>query len=207
MPLTESPDVTRAPHTAVLAGPRLLGTLGMIASPMLLLEGPLSQRFGAMGSNFWMGLCSLLYVLGWMCSLVGLRWLRATGDGLFARFFFWLQLVGLGLAAVWAAYYIVVPGLQEKTGLLQVTDAAWPLSHILMLVLGGLLVGAKRLRGWRRFPPFLCGLALPVFIVMRGVGAPGAVMSLSFPVLTTLGFFLLGLAVRTSADSTPGAAP
>jgi hypothetical protein len=192
--------IEKEPLTSRGVSPRVLGTVGMLASPMVSLQGPLTALLGEAGSTFRMGLCSLLYVLGWLCSTLGLRMLRATGDGLLARVVFYVQLVGLGLATLWAAQYVVNPGLQERTGLIQVTDAAWPLSHIFMLVVGGLVIAAKRFHGWRRLPFFLCGLAVPVHIVLSGLGAPGPAMSLGFPLFSTLGFFLLGLSVRTAAD-------
>ena len=179
---------------------RSLGTLGLLAAPALALEGPL-QRLAATadGRDVVMGLCSLAYVAGWAASVVGLRRLRATGEGRGARAVFGLQLAGLALAAVWAAWYVVAPGA-ERSGLLRVADAAWPLSHVFMLVVFGMIVRAGRLRGWQRYPALACGLALPAVVVLRGLGAP-AVAGMAFPLLTTLGFALLGVAVRT-ADRT-----
>jgi hypothetical protein len=187
---------TRAPSL------RLLGTIGILASPMLLAEVPLMRLAdGDAQRDVVMGLCSLVYVAGFAASAVGLRTLRATGDGRGARLAFGVQMLGLALAALWAAQYVAAPGL-ARTTFLHVTDAAWPLSHLFMLVVGGMVLRAGRLRGWRRFPALLCGLALPLMVVLRAVGAPPPVAQHSFPLLATLGFGLLGLAVRSAAGST-----
>ena len=76
-----------------------------------------------------------------------------------------IQLVGLVLAFMF--------GLLEATGLLgresivfNVTDAAWPLSMIWMIVVGVTVIVAKRLSGWQRFDPLLCPLWLPTAITL-----------------------------------------
>src|SRR3712207_317877 len=91
-----------APVGRALASPRLLGTLGMVASPMMAVEGLLLPSLPPSERDFWMGVCSLIYVLGWLCSAVGLRRLRATGDGAVARGVTYAQMTGLGLATLWA---------------------------------------------------------------------------------------------------------
>jgi hypothetical protein len=95
---------TRAPSL------RLLGTIGILASPMLLAEVPLMRLAdGDAQRDVVMGLCSLVYVAGFAASAVGLRILRATGDGRGARLAFGVQMLGLALAALWAAQYVAAP--------------------------------------------------------------------------------------------------
>ena len=76
-----------------------------------------------------------------------------------------IQLVGLVLAFLF--------GFFEATGLLgseslvfNVTDAAWPLSMLWMIVVGVTVIAAKRLSGWQRFVPLLCPLWLPIAITL-----------------------------------------
>jgi len=83
----------------------LLGAIGMLASPMMLVEG-IRYRFGQSEMDVWTTLGSLLYVAGWMCSAVGLRMLRATGQGTGALLVFVIQMLGLSMAAFWAAQYL-----------------------------------------------------------------------------------------------------
>jgi hypothetical protein len=66
-----------------------------------------------------------------------------------------------------------------------------------MLIMAGFVLRAGIWQGWRRFPPFLCGLAPHAFIVANifGVKDIGIIL---FQVMTTVGFVSLGYAVRTT---------
>lgn len=180
-------------------GPRLLGTLGIIAAPMMaavgfyhfFLQVPLGQSTQAEG------LLGLIYISGWMCTAAGMRWLGVTGTGTASTVAFVLQMFGLTLAAVFSLQEIFRFGILESGALLNVTDAAWPLSHLFMLVIGGLVLKAGIWKDWRRLAPFICGLALPSFFISMAIGVP-AVGFVLFPVLTAIGFSMLGYAVRTS---------
>lgn len=90
--------------------------------------------------------------------------MRATGTGRWGRAALLVQLVGLVLAFMF--------GFLEATGLLgresivfNVTDAAWPLSMLWMVVVGITVIVAKRLSGWQRFVPLLCPLWLTLAIL------------------------------------------
>jgi hypothetical protein len=178
---------------------RLLGTLGMIGSPMLLIEGILYGLLAAEANrnNQVVGVLEIIYLGGWACSMIGMHRLRALGESLPGKVVFVVQLTGLMLAAAFAVGDIVSPNRDQGTLLFRVTDAAWPLSHLFMLVLGGFLIYAGAWRGWRRFAPLLCGLALPLFFAMGAlVGREAG--GLLFGIATMSAFMLLGQAVRTA---------
>ena len=181
---------------------RLLGTLGMIASPMLFAEGMLyTLGYGESPNARWIGLLGLIYLTGWACSLTGMRRLRATGNGALSTVFFVTQLTGLFLAFLFNMQEIT--GSNPDTLFFRITDIAWPASHVLMLILGVLVLRAQVWRGWRTIAPFLCGLALPVFFAVKTIAG----MELSgfvFGISTMVAFMLLGYAVRTSARTAPG---
>jgi hypothetical protein len=179
--------------------PRLLGTLGMIAAPMLFIEGVLYAYGYADGASAWvMSLPGLIYLTGWACSLTGMRRLRATGHGALSKALFIIQLAGLILAFLFNVQEMA--GANPDNLFFHITDIAWPASHVLMLVAGVFVLTAKVWRGWRVATPFLCGLALPVFfaasaLINRETGG------FLFGVLTAVGFMSLGYAVRTAADA------
>lgn len=178
---------------------RTLGTLGMIASPLLFAEGMLfSLGYAESPYARLISLLGIGYLLGWACSLVGMRRLRATGPGAVALAFFIIQLVGLFLAAVFNVQEMM--GANPDSLFYFVTDLAWPASHILMLVLGTLVLLAKVWRGWRVVAPFLCGLALPAFFAIKAI-AGITLGGFTFGVTTTMAFMLLGYAVRTSTPA------
>ena len=167
----------------------------MIASPALLLTG-IIYGFDEPVSNRVTGLLGLIFVLGWMCSAVGIRLHRATGRGRAARALFILQMIGLLLAASQQVQEMVFEQPEANGLVYTVADMAWPLSMLMMLLVGSFVLKAGVWRGWRRWSVILCGLALPLFL---GVGALlGRRLSvIFFGVLTTLLFMLLGYAVRT----------
>ena len=103
-------------------------------------------------------------------------------------------------------------GLFEATGLLgseslvfNITDAAWPLSMLWMIVLGVTVIVAKRLSGWRRFVPLLCPFWLPIAIVGSiAFGATGGFVGGGY---ATVLWALLGYIVVCSASRQPAPTP
>ncbi|HEV7860573.1 MAG TPA: hypothetical protein VGO91_18285 [Pyrinomonadaceae bacterium] len=178
---------------------RLLGACGMIGAPMMLVEG-LYRYLAHMAdnqNNQIDGVLGLIYIGGWMCSAIGMRRLRVTGSGIWGMSVSAVQMVGLLLAGLWSMQEIVHFNALAGSELFSITDAAWPLSHLFMLVVGGFVLGAGVWHGWRRVPAFLCGLALLAFFIASAVGVREVGLVL-FPVMTMIGFMSLGYAVRTS---------
>jgi hypothetical protein len=140
----------------------LLGTIAIICAPALLIEELLLR--GQENAPI-TGIASMLFMAGWICSNIGMWRMRTTGTGKWGRAVLLVQLVGLVLAFMF--------GLFEATGLLDresivfnVTDAAWPLSMLWMIVVGVTVIVANRLSGWQRFVPLLCPLWLPIAITL-----------------------------------------
>ena len=179
-----------------LIGNRVLGTIGMLAAPMLLIEFVLRAAvYGPAEPPRWVAVLGFLYMLGWLATAAGMRRLRVTGSGKVGRAISWIQIGGLILAALWS--------LNEATGVnpgklfFSIGDAAWPFSHLFMLVVAGFIVKAGVWRGKRAVPAAICGLALPLFFGLSPVIGPVA-GSIAFGATTTVGFVLLGYLVRVS---------
>lgn len=179
----------------------LAGTIGMIFSPMLLVSLIIDifltdiPHRAQISSAF-----QLLYLSGWMCSAVGIRAQRAAGKGIGGGIIFVVQIIGL-LLAMGLNVIEISQANPDSTGLIyQITDAAWPLSHLFMLVVGVAVVRAKIWRGWRRVTPFVCGSALLLmipFALLLGQAKSAPV----FGLLTTIGFMSLAYAVKTSSEN------
>ena len=179
---------------------RTLGTIAMICAPALLVEALLT---GGEERPLVIGLASIVFMAGWICSNTVMRRTRAAGTGRWGRAVLLVQLFGLVLACLF--------GFFEATGLLgrddlafNVTDAAWPLSMAWMLVVGITVVVAKRMSGWRRFVPLLCGLWFPLgMVAMVALGDESGVFGFG---LAAVFWVLLGHVARTSDDEARGPA-
>lgn len=176
----------------------LLGTVGMICGPALLIEGIYRKLAGMADSqdDKVVALLSVVYIGGWMASVVGMRRLRVTGRSRWSAAIFFVQLFGLSMAGLWALALLVGLDAQQGSIIFSVTDPFWPLSHLFMLVVGCFVLKARVWRGWRRLPAFLCGMALVLFFLTKPLGLNEGVFR--FLLMTAVGFTSLGYAVRSS---------
>ena len=173
-----------------------LGNIAMICAPALLVEALLT---GGEERPLVIGLASMVFMVGWICSNTVMRRTRAAGTGRWGRAVLLVQLVGLVLACLF--------GFFEATGLISdndvvfvATDLAWPLSMLWMLIVGISVIVAGWMSGWRRFAPLLCGTWLPLSIPLQAVlgEQTGSIM---FGVSAVF-WVLLGLAVRGGSEGT-----
>ncbi len=140
---------------------RLLGTIAMICAPALLIEGLLLR--GEENASI-TGIASMVFMAGWICSNIGMWRMRATGTSKWAHTMLLIQLVGLVLAFIFG-FFEATRLLGRESIIFSITDAAWPLSMLWMIVVGITAIRAKQLFGWRRFVPLLCPLWLAITIV------------------------------------------
>ena len=178
---------------------RVLGAVGLLAAPAFFLQwlgwlatpapGPGVKSLGAT-------LICVAYIAGFACSAVGMRRLRVTGRGRGAATVFGLQMTGLALAAGQQAHDLL--GTRPfGDAAYMVTDMAWPLSHVFMIVVGVAVLRAGVWRGWRRWVPLACGLVLPLSFIPAAVWGHAAMGAVFCPG-TALAFGALGLALLTT---------
>jgi hypothetical protein len=177
----------------------LLGTLGMLASPLVLLQALLPTD-GSAGQARLVGLMGLVYLAGWAASLVGLRRLGALGDGAGAPAVLGVQLALVALAALFSLQEIVYGGMDRMP--LPILDLAWPLGHTVMLATGAAVLRAGRWRGWRAWSVLAPGLKMPILVALAAAGVPAPMGMRGVPGLVAVAWaaaalLLLGWAVRT----------
>ncbi|HEX8888538.1 MAG TPA: hypothetical protein VF779_05145 [Pyrinomonadaceae bacterium] len=184
-----------------ISSARILGTIGMLASPMLLIEWLLFTYIyrGENQNGRIVGLLGIIYTIGWACSLIGIRRLKALSRNLAGDILFVVQLAGVSLAFTQSVMELTQLNIASQNLLFQITDAAWPLSHLFMIIVGIYVLASRIWQGWRSVTPLLCGLALPLFFALAALGARG-IGSFVFGAATTIAFMLLGNAVRTSDE-------
>ena len=179
---------------------RTLGTIAMVYAPAMLIEGLLLR---GEEDALITGIASMVFMAGWICTNIGMWRMRATGTGRWGRAVLLVQLVGLVLAFLFG--FIEATGLLDENNIVFiVTDIAWPLSMVWMLVVGITVLVAKRLPGWKRFVPILCPLWLPIAIVGSiAFGEAAGIVGVGF---TAVLWALLGYIVR-QGDRQPAPAP
>jgi hypothetical protein len=197
MTAPSAPLAAPASRPRALPAHRVLGVLGMLGAPaFLFMSSPPAP------TDLRANLLMSAYLVGWACSAVGMRRLRATGRGRGALAIFVIQMLGLALA------FCQQP--QDQLGRRPLGDAfysacniAWPLSHLFMLVVFAAVWRAGVWTGWRRWTPLACGLALPLMFAAAAAAAQVAPPGAVFAAATAVSFLALGLAVSTSRPSEP----
>ena len=173
---------------------RVLGTIAMICAPALLVEAILLRG----GENpVITGVASMVFMAGWICSNTAMRRMRAAGTGKWGRTALLIQLVGLVLAFAFG-FFEAAGLLGRESVVFNVTDVAWPLSMLWMLVVGVTVIFARRLSGWQRFVPLLCGLWFPLgMAAMVAFGDDSGFVGFG---LAAIFWTVLGYVVRESGE-------
>jgi hypothetical protein len=140
---------------------RTLGTSALICAPALLIDAIWTATMGQ--SPIVTGICSFFFMLGWLCSNIGMQQMQALGTGLAAKIVLRIQFSGVFLAMFFGLFEAtkLVP---EESLLFTITDLCWPFM-LFMIVVGVMVIRANRWAGWQRFIPLICALWLPVGIV------------------------------------------
>ena len=189
---------------------RILGTIAAICAPALFVEGLISMNADEPG-NVTVGIASFVFMLGWICTNLAMQQMQATGTGLWGKIVLRIQLVGLVLAMLF--------GVIEATSLLPddnlifvITDMAWPLSMVFMIVVGIMTLRANRWAGWQRFMPLICAGWLPVALLIGMNAESNPILATASMVIgfgwTAVCWFMLALIVRSNATlATPTPVP
>ena len=168
---------------------RVLGAIAMICAPAML-----GFLLGGEDNALITGIASMVFMAGWICSNVGMQRMWATGTGTWGRAVLLIQLVGLVLAFIFG-FIEATALLDENNIVFVVTDAAWPLSMLWMLVVGITVIRAKRLSGLQRFVPVLCPFWLPLVALGSVFGDAAGIIGLAYSAVL---WFLLGYVVVRS---------
>lgn len=180
---------------------KTLGALGIAGAPFLFFEMLLFSKNNMANSSVG-GLCDLLYMLGWMCTIIGLHRLKAAGGSQWARIALYVQLGLLCVANVWNVWTIVDP--KTDSFLYKILDAFWPASNAWLLVVGITVAMNKTWEGWRRYCVAAAGMWLPLcFAVGPLLANCPAVMFYVISGYSIMTWALMGWAVFTANKKEP----
>jgi hypothetical protein len=180
---------------------RTLGILALIGAPFLLVD-TLNNGLTINHTTPISGFLNLLYITGWMCSIVALRRMGAFGEGQFGKILFVVQLIFLSLANCWNLYEWIQPG--AGTRLYFFLDTFWPLSNLCMLVTGITIAVKGVLKGWRRYVPLAVGCWLPLGAILWAIFTRNAGMLLTCGIYSALAWSLLAISIITAPGSNGG---
>jgi hypothetical protein len=184
---------------------KTLGIIAMIGAPFLFLEMCSDYKFGLANTPA-AGLCDLVYMAGWMCSITGLKRQLAAGDNKHSKRLLNLNLVFLSFACIWNIWEATDPN--NQTTLFRILDCFWPASNILLFITGIVIAIKGRLSGFSRYAPLIAGFWVG-FAMLFGALAGGR-NELSFYVTggySVVAWFLLGLSIYKSDNKTTPAYP
>ncbi|MDB5045777.1 MAG: hypothetical protein JWQ08_1827 [Deinococcus sp.] len=175
---------------------KTLGLVTLLTAPAMAIESA-RHGFEKVANENTDPIGALLYGLfsvGWLCGVLGLRQLRATGGSQAGRWLLNVLAATVTLAILQTAMDLLkVP---TNSPVYMVTDIAWPLSMALTLVAGIAAVFARQLKGWTRFVPLFMGAFIPTMVIQ---GALGLEIPYLFDAHTILAWGLLGLTLLTAA--------
>ena len=174
---------------------RSAGVAGVVCAPGMLVDAIVRYVAGDTGEGVITSssIVGLFYLFGWAASMVGFRRLRLTGNGVAARIVFWLQMVGLVLAGGQQMMELSKSQTLLHSRFFGICDMAWPLSHLLMIVVGGMVLATGRVHSLARFAALGCGLALPATAALAPLNH--YVFVFGFGVATMICFSALAMTV------------
>jgi hypothetical protein len=130
-------------------------------------------------------------------ALLAVMWATAaTGIGRWARTALVAEGVAVALAFAWTVPYLFDANRPDN-GLLLVLDPFWPLSMVGLIVIGVLVVRARRWPAPLRYLPLAASLLIPIDIAVAW--APNALRPAITGVYMALAYGVLGLGIARAA--------
>lgn len=176
---------------------KLLGSLALFGAPWLFIGTYLEQRMPDLSDSWFTGVWGILFISGWFCSVIGLKNLNATGKSSFGKILLIVLLVTLTIANISNVIQIIVE--KNKPSYFMLFDIFWPLSNIIMLIVGAVVITSKRLKGWKRYVPLLTGLWFPLAMLSSFIDL-GFVSFFFGGIYSAIAWSLLAIVIITTKE-------
>lgn len=139
---------------------KVLGILAFIGAPWLFIGTSIEQRMPHLYDSWFTGVWGLLFISGWMCATFALMRVRAAGNTISGKILLVALLIALSIANI--SNVIQITAERNKPSYFMMLDMFWPLSNIIMLIVGIKVILARSLQGWKRYVPLATGLWFPL---------------------------------------------
>ena len=120
----------------------------------------MEQRMPHLSDSWFTGVWGIIFISGWMCAVIALKRLSATGNTSFAKILLIVLLISLSIANLSNVIQIFVE--RNKPSYFVFFDLFWPLSNIIMLIVGITVIIANGLPGWKLYIPLATGMWFPL---------------------------------------------
>jgi apolipoprotein N-acyltransferase len=87
---------------------KLLGILALIGAPWLFIGTSMEQRMPHLSDSWFTGVWGIIFISGWMCAVIALKRLRATGNTSFGKILLIVLIISLSIANLSNVIQIVV---------------------------------------------------------------------------------------------------
>ncbi|RDC66349.1 hypothetical protein [Adhaeribacter pallidiroseus] len=178
---------------------KTLGTLALIGAPFLFIGMQLEEVYKQELAYSWFtGAWELIYITAWLASIVALQRMKAAGTSRFGQGILWVIIGTLLLAEASNIYLLLFP--KERTTLFWILDTFWPISNLIMILVGIAVVRAKVLPGWHRFVPLVVGLWFPVSMLVITLWGRSQGTFLIGSIYSAIAWSLLAIVVLLTRD-------
>ncbi|WP_207508800.1 hypothetical protein [Telluribacter humicola] len=139
---------------------KTLSLLALLGAPTMALGVLGGYYFPSLGDSWFTATWGIIYITTWMAGVVCMQRMKATGNSRFGKALLWILICTLTIADISNTFWVIYP--EGKPDAFFYLDLCWPLSHLLMLPVGIMVILAKGLPGWYRYVPLAQGFWLPV---------------------------------------------
>lgn len=181
---------------------KTLGTLAMIGAPWMLLGTLIEMAFPHLTDSWFTGVWGLLYITPWMGIMIALHRAGTLGSSHLGKALPWVLIATLTLADLSNLMWLF--GAKNKPAFFFYIDLFWPISHLLMIVVGILAIRAKVLSGWQRYIPLIMGLWLPLALGLLALMGRTTTCFLIGGLYNAAVVMLLAYIARNLPDKKPG---
>ena|SRR5690348_2788125 len=180
---------------------QILGIIAIIGSPWMFIDFINNGLYDRFISTSISGVRNSLFMLGWICAVFGLYKLEAMGNKRWQKNLVILQLIFLLIAFAWSILEIFES--DSSSLMFYYLNFSWPIAGFFMLIIGIIILVAKKLKGWKRYVPLLAGLWFPQTVAIGLIDRNSFTSIMLSGIYATITFSLLGFVLIIIGNEAP----